>query len=338
MDKVYKSYMTEITKLMPGFKRMVNAVVPDFSETIDSRVKGVEIEIKGIEKRGSFAKTERMANGKNLKSHLTFDPRLFTNGEKHEYRKRETILHEMLHATAGATVGKWDYVHKDNGITEEPCVVYGNASVEYYCGSIAPDNFYKVSVPQIMLEEGIVTDWSTDMVDAVFSNDFTATEPMYRRMSMNYQLPAVLCGCWNAVSHDQMRREFMTGKSEAKNEKTREFKAMYTNLYKLLKYNGKASVAGLNQIEADKMFEQYCALIDYFEVNRPKRLEEKVANKLDAYLNILKTGEPLYNTLFYLCDKEYEAEVVDFMRDSTNKLNARYHEGKNNVQYDVQAR
>ena len=341
MDKIYKGYMTEISKMMPNFKRMVNAVVPNFAETIESRVKAVEITFDQVVGRRAFGKTERVVNGKSLKSTITIDPRLFTGGERQEYRKRETVMHEMLHATAGAVIGKWDYRHDEGGaeiMTEEPCVVFGNANIEYYRGDLSPESFYRAYIPQIMVEEGIVTDWSSDMVAQVFSNEFTATEPEYRRMAVNLQLPAVMCGCWNAVSNNQLRREFMTGRGEGRNDKTHEFKTMLEQLYKTLKYNGKASVGGIEELDREKIFSQYCALIDYFEENRPKILDENVSAKLNAYLDNLKTGEPLYNTLFFMCDKKCEAGVIDFMHDTEKRLKAMYERDKDKSQDSAHAR
>lgn len=207
---------------------------------------------------------------------------------------KHTFIHELTHSIVGAVM----FEDNDSFTDVEPasviCVRWGVASSEYYTNEIKRENFMAKDPNEIYLEEGIVEDWAQDISTKLgLKNNLTDDLPLEAIIS--YPTFTMLCGMWNAVSQNRLRREFVWGESfdDDLGRKTQEFRALLLSLIKECQPEHNIHRNGAVDVDCKAIVALTKQTIDFCDKQRQTCSVGEVDEKYDTYKSYLLTGLPI---------------------------------------------
>ena len=330
-------------KYLPEFFQSVVEVAPECADDVIDRMRDIKVRYKydlGVNQHGDsldgYTKQAfvdgaiksgiRLDNGaeapdvernldvlldENFAQDSTND-RLKMRAARDAYNARQTFYHEMLHAIAGTQ--KSDIAENITRYT------FGNTTSSDY---IVSSDGYSMNMDEIslMIEEGVVENWATDIALNDIQNDYTHSAD-YAKI-MVYRMPANFAAIWNMACNNQLRYEFLTGHgddSEA-SKRTDEFKFKLHNLYRSFDWNQKGRRDKLSLHDLINISGKYADLINFcqkeFRKTKHSPEEEK---KFNSCMSYLMSAKPLVS--------EIERIFPDFNKFGQHEVLLAYLTGK----------
>ena len=334
-------------KYLPVFYERVSAMFPAYADEIADRMSDINVQYKptltssavGSQNQAglTFRKfhKDRMFRGIRLVNgaepilvdrnvllplfdddfaHGAFNRELKYNSGVEEYRNRQVFYHEMLHAIAG--VSRYEGYSSQVG----NAIIFGNASQ----WEIVPDGereFYKSNSTSVMVEEGIVEDWATDIALNEIDNEYTRSLD-YAHI-MVYPMASNFVSMWNLASSNQLRREFLSGVGDGSeiSKATQEFKSKFIDLYKSFNWNMQGQKQLPNNYDLDKISQSYVDLINYCNNQffaTPH--SDSAVHKFKSNLNYIMSCQPLLKDIEKITDKENTENYEKMQQELCSKI------------------
>lgn len=317
-----------LAKYLPQFYERIVGAFPDYADEIIDRMSDINVHYKQALPNGAvgtqvglaFRKfhEDRMYRGIRLVNGaepilvdrdvlLPFDKDDFTDGRFNrelnysssadEYRNREIFYHEMLHAISGVSRHNHDSQAGD-------VMIFGNAS-QWEVAPVGKQEYYKPKDASLMLEEGIVEDWATDIALNEIDNEYTRSLD-YAHI-MVYPMASNFVSMWNLASNNQLRKEFVSGVSDGSkmSEITQEFKSKFVELYNSFEWNNKGQKQLPENCNVDKISQAYVDLINYCQAQFYSTPHpDSAVSKFKSDINYLMSCKPLLNEISKVTSQE----------------------------------
>ena len=233
--------------LLTFYKEVVKEA-PDLADELIDRFENIKVHLFEATENHYLGKNRRVAHNGKYQSSIKLLTNDYVNRDAEKYKRLENFYHEMLHAVIGVRLGQWN---EENLIpvpwkndfqcnVGKPCAMLGNINFDLYSETADFESYFASGVYANLIEEGVVEDWATDLFVKTFPNDeYAKNNPAVDRVT--YTVSTMLCGLWNSVSGNQLRKEFLTGVSDGSktSQQTELFKDAMYELSKTLDFRAK---------------------------------------------------------------------------------------------------
>lgn len=237
-----------------------------------------------------------------------------------KYMQKSVFVHELIHTIAGVSML---YVDQDftpisskkfNPNKHFLCLLWGGVSEEFYEREILPENFIGADPYSSLIEEGIVEDWAQDICRRIGVRG-AREDKMMLESTMGYQPYAMICGMWNAVSANQLRREFLEGTPimDLQGQKTAMFKKLL--LKEIREANPEYFMrkdGTMAEYDLEALADAQQRAIDLCDTEK-KNIAHECAEKYEKYRSALLRGKALAMAVTCKCECQKSTEYSDML-------------------------